>query len=189
MSILTEEWRPVVGYEGCYNVSNLGRVKSLERFSRGHDTRGQFSIRHLKERILVPVSLGNGYVAVKLHSRQKQQKASRYLVHHLVAAAFLGPRPPGLWVLHGPNGSSDNSTANLRYGTPKENSADRYRDGTALLGESNVSSKLSRAQVVEIKQALNQGVLNKTLAAMYNVNPTTISNIKTGHTWAWLDAV
>ena len=81
---MTEEWRPIEGYEGLYEVSSYGRVRSLDRYdSRNHFRRG---------RILKLSYDTVGYLIVGLHSNGK---AKTYLVHRLVAQAFI-PNPDNL---------------------------------------------------------------------------------------------
>lgn len=112
-----EIWRPVVGYEGLYDVSSLGRVKSLERLS--------LSGKHIRERILKPLSTA-GYPGVTLHRERIQ---TRHYVHRLVAAAFLGPCPEGQEVRHKDGGRDYPGLSNLEYGTHTENMQDMIRHG------------------------------------------------------------
>jgi hypothetical protein len=100
-----EEWRDVPGRPG-YIVSNLGRaakLMSLTPSARGY--------------IQYPVPDGNG-------------GRHRDYLHHWVMAAFVGPRPPGMWVLHANDRATDNRLENLRYGTPSENMDDMFMNGT-----------------------------------------------------------
>ena len=115
--MVTEIWKDVVGYSGIYEDSNLGRVRSLDRL----DTAG----RKRKGRILKQ-TLSN-YLRVILCNGKKKTR----LVHQLVCETFIGPRPEGKEVCHGPSGKLDNSLTNLRYGTHSENALDRNRDGTS----------------------------------------------------------
>jgi len=119
-----ERWRDVVGYEGLYRVSDLGRVRSVDRAVRG----GYGEPKKLvgKVRRLSQNSI-SGYLFTSLCKEGKQRVVS---VHRLVLAAFVGPCPDGLEVRHGPNGVVDNSVGNLSYGTKSQNSLDRRRDGT-----------------------------------------------------------
>jgi NUMOD4 motif/HNH endonuclease len=108
---MDEAWRPVVGWEDKYLVSNRGQVMSL------------ISHRLMK---LQPKS---GYWVVKLSGKGKQY--SRY-VHRLVLEAFDGPCPEGMECCHGPSGGQDNRwPENLRWDTPKANRADLVAHGTA----------------------------------------------------------
>ena len=100
-----EIWKDVLGYEGAYQVSNLGRVKSLPRLS---------SIgRLLKEKTMKLRKKNNGYLSVGLHKNNKQKT---YTVHRLVAIAFLNHKPNGYnAVVDHVNGSkTDNSVENLQ---------------------------------------------------------------------------
>lgn len=105
-----ERWRDVVGYEGLYEVSNLGRVKSSV-VRRGSDGR-----------VLRPRDNGRGALRVRLHFGKKIQE--RY-IHRLVLEAFVGPCPKGLECCHGPNhDKSDNRLCNLRWDTHYNNGQD-----------------------------------------------------------------
>lgn len=91
-------WKPVVGYEGYYEVSDQGQVRSLDRF--GSDG------RRLIGKILSPGKLATGHLQVTLF---KDGKGKQYKIHRLVYEAFTRPIPPGLFVLHGGNKVTDNS--------------------------------------------------------------------------------
>jgi hypothetical protein len=116
---LTEQWLPVSGYEGCYEVSDQGRVKSLERF--GSDG------RRVHEKILKPMLIGRPkYGAVALH-RDGIRNVRK--VHHLVLEAFIGPRPIGMMGLHDNDIQTDNRLSNLQWGTGSVNQYDSVRNG------------------------------------------------------------
>lgn len=113
-----EIWKDIEGYEGSYQVSDLGQVRSLDRQTNGGWMKGQ---------ILKPFVHPLGYHQYRLYDGgfgvTKQ-------VHTLVGKAFLTPKSGDDMVLHGPNGVSDNSVSNLSWGTAKQNALDRTRDGT-----------------------------------------------------------
>lgn len=114
----TETWRPVVDHPG-YEVSDLGRLRSVDRVVTRVD-----GVRHpYPGKVLVLTPDTSGYLCARLNGRQRR-------VHQLVAGAFLGPRPDGTEVCHGPAGSLDNSSSNLRWDTRRENLLDQTRDGT-----------------------------------------------------------
>ncbi|QDB74292.1 HNH endonuclease [Mycobacterium phage Phineas] len=114
-----EKWLPVVGYEGRYEVSNQGRVRSVGRIVKiGENNRRIFG-RILK------LSRGSRYLYVGLSDDDGRVK--RMNVHILVLTAFVGPCPEGMEALHGPGGSHDNSLANLRWDTRDENNRDLVR--------------------------------------------------------------
>ena len=115
-----ELWLPVVGYEGLYEVSNCGRVRSLAR-TLDHYRYGAKSGHTyiLKGKILNSFPKGNGYLALSLLSQDhKRQQA---FVAHLVAEAWIGPRPGGFQIDHMDGDKRNNAAWNLRYVTPWEN--------------------------------------------------------------------
>lgn len=120
---MKEEWRDIAGYEKYYQVSDLGRVRSLDRVVP-HSNGGP---KRRKGRVLRSSSSSGPYQTVTLSVEAKHKQCT---VHRLVAIAFLGPCPSGHQVRHGPNGKLDNRLSNLAYGTQSQNSLDKYRDGT-----------------------------------------------------------
>lgn len=105
--IMTEEiWKPIPGFPG-YEVSDMGRVRSF----KWNDVR-----------ILRPATNPKGYLGVLLSN---QNKKSFLRIHQLVMLAFVGPRPAGLEVCHGPGGQANNRLENLRYDTNLANLAER----------------------------------------------------------------
>lgn len=119
-----EEWRPVVGYEGYYEVSNLGRVRSLDR----RVSNGSGNTRIARGVMLKP-SLRDGfkYYVVNLgHGRGRRRTVQ---VHILVLEAFVGPRPDGLIACHNDGIHLNNRSSNLRWDTYSENLRDQVRHG------------------------------------------------------------
>lgn len=109
-----ERWRAVVGYEGAYEVSNVGRVRSVaRRDSRGHHQEGQLLSLQRHPR---------GYVQVHLYAAGVGQTMK---VHRMVLEAFVGPCPEGMESCHNNGVRDDNRIGNLRWGTVQENAADR----------------------------------------------------------------
>jgi hypothetical protein len=118
VDFVNEEWRDVPGYEGSYQVSDQGRVKSVER-----------TIAHqsFPERIMSQRLNKNGYPRVNLYESGKPRTRQ---VHQLVMETFVGPRPDGLEVCHGNGNPADNRLENLRYDTRSANARDRLAHGT-----------------------------------------------------------
>ena len=114
---MNEIWRTIPGFEDCYEVSNLGRVRSLPRW-RTYSAGGR---RLFPGKTLTPFT-GCRYPRVKVGGKS-------VMVHHLVAYAFLGPRPPGMHIRHLNGDSWDCRLDNLAYGTVSENQQDRVRHG------------------------------------------------------------
>lgn len=114
-----ETWRPVVGYEGYYEVSNLGRVRSLDRVDRsGKKRRG---------RVLRAQPHRDGHLRIRL---SRADGGRSFDVHRLVGEAFIGPLPSGMETRHLDGDPSNNASTNLAYGTKAENNDDRVRHGT-----------------------------------------------------------
>ena len=118
-----EQWKPVSGYEGIYEVSSHGRVRSVDREIT--DSRGQ--ARRIKGKVRRTPLDKYGYPTVDLW---KQGKGQTRTVHSLVTEAFIGPRPEGMEVCHSDGDGTNNRLENLRYGTHSENMLDRVRHGT-----------------------------------------------------------
>jgi hypothetical protein len=175
--VTLERWLPVVGYEGFYEVSSLGRVRSLSR--RVKRNRQRHSGRTLKLYANRSKNRGEYYQA-----RLSRDGVVRTRdVHVLVARAFLGPCPDGHQVCHGPAGSLNNSAENLSYGTPAKNAADRYRDGTEVLGTRNHNAKLTE-EIVRICRARSAaGETYAALAREFGVSERTMNVAVRGVKW------
>lgn len=122
-----ESWRPVVGYEGLYEVSDRGSVRSLGRVDRLG--------RQWKPRPMSGSRDGEGYVVHSLTPAPvagTSQVTQRIRAHVLVLEAFVGPRPAGMEVCHANDIPTDNRLANLRWDLPAANCADRLRNRTRL---------------------------------------------------------
>ena len=185
MIIIAEEWRPVQGAQGRYEVSNLGRVKSLKRVVYCGTRKGKPAYRTVPEKILKIGLDSDGYHQV-LIANKEGEKFKSVKVHQLVAAAFLGEQSLGSWVLHGPKGKQDNTVANLYYGTPAQNVQDKWRDGTIIVGEQHHKSKLTQEDVLAIRDRHAKGMTMKEIAKIYGVNQTAIHKIIARVNWKWL---
>lgn len=112
-----------MGFEGRYEVSDQGRVRSVLHRVR-IVARGTESTRQVPARVLKPGRQGGGHYSVAIG------KANSRLVHHLVMEAFVGPRPQDMEVLHIDHNKAHNALCNLRYGTRNENLKMDYAAGT-----------------------------------------------------------
>lgn len=143
----TEIWKDVIEYEGLYQVSNLGRVKSLNYNHSG------------KERIMKQARDGDGYYCVLLY---KSGKRKRFSVHRLVAQAFIGPIPKGLVVNHINECQTDNRLENLEICTIRENSIHgtaNARRSASLKGKKR--APLSEEHKRKISEAQKARIMNK----------------------------
>jgi hypothetical protein len=119
-----EKWAAVSGYTGLYEVSDRGRVRSLER-TVGSEKEG--TLRVMPGVLLEPLPMPKGYQQVHLF---KDGKSATVTVHSLVAEAFIGPRPKGKQVAHNDGDPTNNRASNLRYVGQAENEADKKKHGT-----------------------------------------------------------
>jgi len=171
MSSVSEEWRPVVGFEGQYEVSSLGRVKSLPKtVLRG---RGPFIT---KERIIGGRSRAAGYPIVRIREKT-------LYIHALVLESFVGPRPVGFEACHNNGDRTDNRSDNLRWDTPRSNQMDRAKHGTSNRGERCANARLTSAEALEIMKSTDRTC---ELAHRYGVAPQTICAIRKGRNWKHL---
>lgn len=169
-----EIWKDILDYEGLYQVSNLGRVKSLGRIVPRAGRLGAYRVR---ERILAAGPNSDGYPMVQLSKLGSVRPAK---VHILVMRAFEGPCPEGHEVLHRDGDRSNPAFVNLRYGTRKENMADAVAHGT-VVGPNNGNAKLSLDQVREIRAAFNG--MTEEFAKRFGVTAFTIRNVRAGRTY------
>jgi hypothetical protein len=124
---MVEKWRPVAGSAGMYEVSNLGRVKSMARTVVFMNQFGARCEQAVAEKILTQTRNGR-YPTVCLSIGGNHRA---YAVHRLVLEAFVGPCPEGMQCRHFPDRDTRNNRLdNLSWGTPVENAADKVAHGT-----------------------------------------------------------
>jgi hypothetical protein len=170
-----EEWREIPGYEGLYEASTEGRIRSLPRKTL-HYT-GKVIVRG--GRMLNGCVTPRGYVKVSLcvAGRVKGEH-----IHSLVAATFIGPRPLGLLVRHFDGNPANNRLENLLYGTGAENMADAAAHGTLRRGETHNMAKLTEHQVSAIRR-LHRVHTYKQLAQEFGVSVNQVDNIVNRRQW------
>jgi hypothetical protein len=174
---MTDEiWRAIPGYDGLYEVSDAGRVRSLDRPVR-HRLGGVFTRRG---RLLRPCVTSAGYHQVTLTVGGFWVTR---VVHKLVVAAFIGPRAPGMVTRHLDGDKTNNRTSNLAYGTSQENSDDMQRHGTVPKGVAHSMAKLTEDDVLRIRSSAASGVA---LAEQFGVSNQLISRIRTRGIWKHL---
>lgn len=128
-----EQWRPVRGYEDLYEVSDAGRVRSLDRLQSCLSRWGEPCVRRIKGRVLRQNDNGSGYLMV--HVSVGGCRESK-LVHRLIAEAFLPSRPDRDFVNHIDGDKSNNSVENLEWCTRSENM--QHAHDNALLDKYSV---------------------------------------------------
>ena len=170
-----EVWRSVPGFDGWYEVSNLGRVRSWR-------TRAKLCWRAEKPRLLKGGLNPDGYRIVKLTHAVLGKLV--VVVHHLVLAAFIRPRPDGMVCDHLNANRADNRLENLRWVTPSENIAHAAELGR-MDGRPGARSQspLSIDDVREIRRLRQAGNKLQPIASLFGVSTSTISRIALGHGW------
>ena len=182
---MSETWKPVAGYEGLYEVSDLGRVRSLDMFQFRSNGWVECTFR-VKGRVLKPyrTGKGEGYQTVELH---KNGKGTNKKVHRLVAEAFI-PNPEFLPEVNHIDGDKNNNVvSNLEWASGKDNMRHAYNTGLHPSGERVRNAKLTCEQVKSIRQEYRpntRGLGVKSLAKKYGVGSSTIRNILLGRKWA-----
>ncbi len=168
-AILEEEWLPVVGFEGIYEVSSLGRVQRIGRAARrGAGRGGGARIGRIRKSQTVP----GGYRAVQLWHNGIP---TNMLVHVLVARAFLGEPPPGREVNHRSGDKTNNQLANLEYLTRSENNKHAYRIG--LRRPVTGHRKLGIEGVALILTLHSRGLSQRKIAGHVGVVHSTVGRV------------
>lgn len=183
---MQEFWVDVLGYEGLYQVSSFGRVKSLERFPVGKD----FVKRRVNQLILKPTLFNNGYFAVSL---RRDDKTTKFSVHRLVALSFI-PNPENKPQVNHKNGiKSDNGIDNLEWATSSENINHALKNGLIRdqsgderpwwRGEKNPVSVLNDNLVHNIRGMYSNGVKMTEIAKVHNLNYSTVRSVCYKQSW------
>lgn len=172
-------WKDVAGYEGCYQVSPLGDVRSLSRrIPRGT------GFMALKGRVLVPAKAGRGYPFVVLYVGGTKKSA---YVHRLVAEAFIGPCPPNREVNHKDGNKDNNSVGNLEYVSRAENLRHARESGLLrLVGADNPRCKYSEAQIRKAYGLVASGKRHREAAEATGVDQGTVESVVRGKNWRHL---
>lgn len=179
---MKEIWKNIPEYEGFYQASNLGRIRSILR----PKTLGG---------ILRPILDTGGHLQIGLYKNGKQK---RLLIHRLILETFISPCPSGMECRHLDGNPVNNKLNNLKWGTHSENSQDSIKHGTFFhpdnSGSNNGHAILRESDVHKIRKLLQSGrngrsgqkYSQKEISKMFNVHRYTISMIVTGKTWKHL---
>lgn len=169
-----ETWLPVPQYEGMYEISNFGNLRSLSRKSKNG--------RNKKDQLIGFID-SKGYKACNL---RKNKKMKRFFIHDLVLLAFVGKKSAKFHVCHNDGNPANANLKNLRYDTPKNNMLDKIKHSTSNRGEKYWCAKLKEHQVLEIYKSTEKLIH---LAKKYDVSAMTIADIKKHRSWAWLTSL
>jgi hypothetical protein len=180
---MKEIWLPVIGYEGLYSVSNLGRVLSHKRHIRisACDRKKEHFIE-IKEKVCRANKGNGGYL---YHGLTKDGILKSIKVHRMVAMAFI-PNPEGHpQVNHKDGNKQNNLLENLEWCTSRENLIHALRTGLrSAKGEKNAAHVRTEEQVRECKRLLATGLSCTDVGKITGVPMKAVSKIKTGYTWS-----
>lgn len=177
---MAEIWKDIPGYEGRYQASTEGRVRSVDHVETCTPRNGMRSYTRFKKGQVLSACLGsNGYAYVGLRKKQNSENADFCPVFHLVALTFLGLRPEKADICHKDGDKSNNRVENLRYDTKTENRIDLYRQGGKY-------GKLTVEQAIEVKRRLLQGESQNSIARLYGISRTAVRYIKREEHFGWL---
>jgi hypothetical protein len=168
-----EEWRPVVGWEGIYEISNLGRV-SRQKAGRGVRP----STRPDGRRLLKATPGNHGYPQVSLHHDDNRTSAP---VHWLVAEAFIGPRTETVDHINGDR--TDNRAINLRYLSRSANAEAAWERLGHDQGRLS-AARLTPEMVLEIRRRVADGETQASVARIFNISSSHCNHIVHGKLWA-----
>lgn len=176
--VCQEQWKDIPDYEGIYQASDLGRIKSLDRLVRH---RNIYAL--LKSRIYTISLLNNKYLNVGLNKNGKQRM---FLVHRLIALSFI-PNPENKPEVNHkgekPN-KLDNRVWMLEWATKKENTehCDNNKLRNPAKGERVHLAKLTEKEVLEIR-AIGKSMSQQKIAVKYNMTPSIIGKILNRKMW------
>jgi len=172
-----EEWRPVSGLEGVYEISSHGRVKRILT-----------NAASFKEPREIKAQMTAGYRSILLRTPAGRR---RFLIHRLVATAFIGPPPTREHeCAHWDNDRLNNRVTNLRWATKTENQLDKHRHGTMppQRGSLNHVARLTESDVVEMKRLRRAGLFNRQIAQRFGVCRSLVCLINSGKRWSHVNA-
>lgn len=167
------QYRDLKGYPG-YRVGDDGSAWSclVRKEFKGKRVPGS------EWKLLKPITQWSGHLTVSINRK-------KIAIHRLVLEAFVGPCPEGLVCRHFPDRNpANNKLSNLRWGTIKENAADRVLHGTATICEKHGMAKLTKEKVLSMRREYSEGnVSHSELSKKYMVSPGNVGFILNRQTW------
>jgi hypothetical protein len=163
----SEEWRPVIGHEGRYAVSSLGRVRSESHGKHIH-----------RASLVLRPHTARGYYIITLSKGRRGLRVSP-TVHKLVATAFLGTRPSENQINHIDGNRLNNRASNLEYVTPSENMLHAFRLGLVhRVPQGGAHPKVSTVQAKKIREMAATGLSYATISRLYPIcDDRTVSRV------------
>jgi len=169
---MKENWKPIAGYKGIYEISNFGQIK---RVAKGPGTK--------PGTIIKPWIRSEGY---SYHDLNKNGKRRHFRTHTLVAKAFIGPPPTKKHQINHIDGNKQNNKVdNLEWVTPSENQRHARDIFGYWLGERGSASKLTPEKVIELRKMYKTGLYSqRELAKIFGIAQSSIWSIIHKITWA-----
>lgn len=173
----TEIWKDILGFEGLYQISNLGRVKTLKREVIRRNGRKTT----INEIIRKPKNHKHNYYMINLIYFKKHKV---FMIHRLVAIAFIPNTENKPFVNHKNGIKTDNRVDNLEWCTNGENIKHAHKIGLIIpsRGEQHRRSRFTNEQILEIRELINK-ITEKEIAEIYKCNPNIINKIIHRKTW------
>lgn len=171
---MANDWTPIPGYEGFYEITTDGQVRSLDRID---------SIGRRRKGKALSLRWTDGYATVSL---SKNACSKSLKVHALVLLTFLGTRPKGLVCRHLDGDQTNNAICNLAYGTQRDNMADMVSHGrkAVLSSEECWKAKLTNARVKELRELYDSGLISQVnIEAETGLSQSSVSAMLLGKTW------
>lgn len=171
-----EIWKDIPGFEGLYQASNLGRIKSLERWYQSAN------LLKMPENIKKQKPNVGGYWYLHLCKNGKKWATS---VHKLIALTFIGPKPyEKATVNHIDSNKLNNRAENLEYCSIKENIQHHRKNVNDYIGINHPMARLTEKDILDIREEYKTSkILQKDMAKRYNVSQVMISRIIKRKTW------
>jgi len=172
---MTELWLPIPNYEGLYEVSNYGRVRSLDR----EIPHSRYGIQ-IRKGCMLRSQIGyGGYIYVQLHKKGNKNTQS---VHTLVLTTFVGNRPENCECNHIDGNITNNNVTNLEWVSHQRNIQHAYDIGlSSNKGTNNGGAKLTDKQIRQIRSY--KKISNKELSQIFGVSRKTIWSIRNDKSW------
>lgn len=165
-----EYWKRISLFGDAYEVSNLGRIRG---WYYGGNKRNE-------PRIKKPQKNKNGYLYVILYLNKKPKA---FTIHRLVLSVFDKPMPKNIDCCHKDGNRENNGLHNLKWGSRKENEADKRIHGSIAVGEKNGVSIMKETEIIEIRRLYKAGESTHTIAKKYNCSQQNIWHIVKYKTW------
>lgn len=175
--ILVEVWKDIKGYEGLYQVSNLGRVRSLDRHIKRVSKRGAVIYQFHKGRVLSPKTTKSGYLEVQLFDSNSNGKMWR--VHRLVAKTFIPCTDSTLEVNHIDENKLNNEVENLEWCNRQYNT--NYGTRNQKIGIANIyRAKISSKDIEKMKSLRDNGIRVREIAQMFDISTNYTYDLLSG---------